>query len=80
MIILSGCTKLGAHRLGVSSVFELLGEGGLTPLYVVLDETLRMAGSRGRLDIGGSPRGRAVTESETRQVFEAINKFLNGGK
>lgn len=76
VITLSGCTRLGAQRLGTSSVFDRFGDEGLKPLYKILDETLGAAESGGRPDIGGSPRGLSVSGNDAARVYDAIRAVV----
>lgn len=76
VITLSGCTRVGAQRLGTKSVFDILGEQGLRALYGELDKTIVAIGSGGRPDIGGSPRGRVTMRWEAEWVYQAVQDFL----
>jgi len=77
VMTLSGCTRLGAERMGSLSVFDLLGPLGLEVAYPHMDNLLGLAGSGGRPDIGGSPRGALITLEDANRVYQAMVDRLN---
>lgn len=72
VITISSCSPRAAGRLGKKSAFDIFGAGGLGEFYPVLDRVLGSAGSGGRPDIGGSPRGVETTWSDAVRVFECL--------
>jgi hypothetical protein len=77
LLTVSGCTELGALRLGTKHVFELLGPAGLASFYPVIDTVLSLRGSGGRPDIGGSPRGAHITRDQAWDVYLALTQEVN---
>lgn len=72
VITLSGCTLLGSKRMGMPSVFDLLGPVGLETIYPKLDKLIRLEGFGGRPDIGGSPRGALVTLDDAERIYRTL--------
>lgn len=73
-ITVRGCTLQSAKRLGIKSVYDVFGHGGLSRVYKKMDELLGN-GSGGREDIGGSPNHLNVSESQAIEVFDALKKL-----
>jgi len=76
IISVSGCTRMGAERLGTLSVYDVLGEKGLNTFYPVMDEVLGRTGSGGRPDIGGGPRGVRFSFEDAKRVFNALEGLI----
>ncbi len=58
---------------------EIFGEGGLTRVFAALNELYGLEagnGFGGREAIGGSPRGRKMTEADLNKAVEVINGLL----
>lgn len=76
IISVSGCTRMGAERLGTQSVFDVLGKAGLDTFYPVMDEVLGLTGSGGRPDIGGAPRNVRFSFDDAKRVFNALEGLV----
>lgn len=75
VITFSGRGPKGAARLGVDSIYDVLGKQGFVPLYsmygLLLDGTCG-----GRPDIGGSPRGRKYSLTDAERVFSVTQAII----
>lgn len=58
---------------------QLFGEGGLLNVFAKLNNLFELAegsGFGGRESVGGSPRGRVMTEEEVEKIIEAVNASI----
>ena len=81
-IVVSLVEATGALTFGMPNkqvAEEVFGEGGLTRVFKALNELYGLEpgnGFGGREAIGGSPRGRKMTEADLNKAVEVINGLL----
>ncbi len=75
VITFSGRGPRGAERLGVPSLYDVLGKQGFMPLYPMYG--MLLGGTcGGRPDIGGSPRGMKYSLADAERVFGVTQAIL----
>ena len=81
-IVVSLVEATGALTFGMPNkavAEEIFGKGGLTRVFAALNEIYQLEagnGFGGRDTIGGSPRGRKMTETDLAKAVEVINGLL----